>query len=192
MSDADLVDTIIHETTHATIYIKSQADFNERLAVFVGFVGAEKFYTEKEGPDSKTVQQLKLENEDGKLFSRFLTEEIQTLEQFYKNLKASSAAEPEKLTQKNQALESMVNRYKTNVVPKMKTRAYAEIFHTTPNNARLIALKTYYQDLSDFERAYAKLNRDFPKFLDFCKSLAKSDNPERDLKALSGYDPHAE
>jgi len=43
----DLVNTIIHETVHATIYIKNNADFNERLATFIGNKGAELFYLKK-------------------------------------------------------------------------------------------------------------------------------------------------
>jgi predicted aminopeptidase len=42
--DHDLVNTIIHENVHATLYIKSEADFNERLAAFVGNIGTQYFY----------------------------------------------------------------------------------------------------------------------------------------------------
>jgi predicted aminopeptidase len=53
-TDYDLVNLIIHETVHATIYIKSEADFNERLATFFGDIGAELFFKSKEGDDSAT------------------------------------------------------------------------------------------------------------------------------------------
>ena len=62
-----LVNTIIHETVHATLYIKSSADFNERMAVFLGNKGTELFYQKKEGTDSKTLLQIKNENEDDKV-----------------------------------------------------------------------------------------------------------------------------
>ena len=39
-SDYDMVNTIIHETVHTTIYIKSNANFNERLASYLGDLGA--------------------------------------------------------------------------------------------------------------------------------------------------------
>jgi predicted aminopeptidase len=60
-SDHYLVETIIHETVHATIYIKDNADFNEQLASFLGAKGAEKFYLKHEGPDSKTLKNIKKE-----------------------------------------------------------------------------------------------------------------------------------
>lgn len=50
--DHDLVNTIIHEITHTTIYIKNNSDFNEQLAVFIGNKGTELFYKDLEGPDS--------------------------------------------------------------------------------------------------------------------------------------------
>ena len=46
-SDYDLVNTIIHETVHATIFIKNQADFNERLATFVWDLGAQLFFQKR-------------------------------------------------------------------------------------------------------------------------------------------------
>ena len=42
--DEDLVNLIIHESVHATLYVKSSADFNERMAVFLGNKGTEAFY----------------------------------------------------------------------------------------------------------------------------------------------------
>ncbi len=56
-SDSDLVETVIHETTHATLYIKSNADFNERLATFVGIKGMQQFYQEREGQNSPVIAQ---------------------------------------------------------------------------------------------------------------------------------------
>jgi predicted aminopeptidase len=187
MRDVDLVDTIIHETTHATVFVKSRADFNERLATFVGMVGAEKFYFEKEGPDSETVKHLRLENEDGKKFSAFFTVELKVLDEIYRKLRdpSSTLSDAQKISAKQSGLKAMVDRFQRDVVPSMQTSAYKEILRGSPNNARLISLKTYYQDLSDFEAAYEKFDRDFSKLLEFCKSLAKSDDPEKDLKLVT-------
>ena len=83
MRESDFVNVIIHETVHATIYIKSQADFNERLATFLGDLGAEMFYFKREGEGSPTVKQTRLENADGKLFSKFITQELKELRAWY-------------------------------------------------------------------------------------------------------------
>lgn len=46
--DSDLVNLIIHESVHATLFIKSSVDFNEQLASFVAQIGTQKFYLAKE------------------------------------------------------------------------------------------------------------------------------------------------
>jgi predicted aminopeptidase len=66
----DLVNTIIHEIVHTTIYIKNNADFNEKLAVFIGAKGSEMFYRDLEGEHSKTLELIKNENADDVLFAK--------------------------------------------------------------------------------------------------------------------------
>src|SRR6185295_19409025 len=48
-SDGDLASLIIHETVHATIYVRDSSDFNENLASFIGDRGAEIFLARKFG-----------------------------------------------------------------------------------------------------------------------------------------------
>jgi hypothetical protein len=38
-------------------------------------------------------------------------------------------------------------------------------------------------DLSDFQKLYEKKNHDYKATLDFCKSLEKTEDPEKALKA---------
>ena len=47
-----LVETVIHELVHATVFAKSQADFNESIATFIGEEGRVAFFAETEGPDA--------------------------------------------------------------------------------------------------------------------------------------------
>ncbi|HIJ58907.1 MAG TPA: hypothetical protein HPP41_04510, partial [Deltaproteobacteria bacterium] len=49
-STPDLVETILHEMTHTTIYLKGQGAFNEGVAVLVGKAGAFLFFQDVFGP----------------------------------------------------------------------------------------------------------------------------------------------
>jgi predicted aminopeptidase len=40
-SEGDLANLIIHEMSHATIFVKDSIEFNENLATFIGDRGAE-------------------------------------------------------------------------------------------------------------------------------------------------------
>ncbi|HMG91000.1 MAG TPA: aminopeptidase, partial [Chryseolinea sp.] len=52
-SEGDLANLIIHEMSHATIFVKDSVDFNENLATFIGDRGAEKFLISRYGEHSK-------------------------------------------------------------------------------------------------------------------------------------------
>jgi predicted aminopeptidase len=178
-SDEDLVNTIIHETVHTTLYIKSSADFNERMAVFLGGKGTEMFYLKKEGPPSPTLVKIKEENEDDKLFSEFITGELKRLGKWYK----AQTVHDENLRQAQ--FKKIQDDFVKDLSPKLKTRNYQNFTKIPLNNARLLVYQTYMQDLSDFQKLWDKVGHDFPKFIAACKTLEKSKHPEEDLKKLT-------
>lgn len=190
-SDYDLANTIIHETTHATLYIKSNADFNERLASFIGNIGADLFFTAIEGPSSSTVASARLEAEDEKLFSEFISRRIQTLKEWYESLRPTPAAESEEFLKKRQEkFRELSQGFETELAPKLQSerlreRLRSELNPDSLNNARLLLWKLYYYDLDDFERAYEKLGRDPKKFIEFAKTLESSKDPEVELRRFA-------
>jgi predicted aminopeptidase len=178
--DFDLVDTIIHETVHATLFIKAEADFNERLAVFLGNKGAELFYLKEEGADSPTLLRVKDESADDKLFSAWLGPELKDLEKWYNEMPESERTE-EKRTQR---LARLQENFKRDLLPKLKGDGYSKFTQVTMNNARLLVYRTYMQDLEDFEKLFQKTGRNFKAFLEECKKLQKVPEPTKALKEL--------
>lgn len=174
----DLVNTIIHESVHATLYIKSEADFNERMASFLGNKGMELYYKEKEGPNSPTLKQVEQENQDDKIFSSFITAELNELENWYNNLKPEERIE----TSREKKFEQIKERFRTEVLPQLKTKSWTQFEKWNLNNARLIVFKTYMKDLSDFESLFNLVGHDFEKFLSECKKLEEVKNPTEALK----------
>jgi predicted aminopeptidase len=179
--DADLVNTIIHESVHATLYIKHNADFNERLASFIGDVGSELFYLKKEGKDSPTLKQIRLENEDSIIFSNFISGEIKKLGEYYKTLPASERKEE----LRDQSFNTIKDRFNTQIKPILKTNSYAKFEKTKLNNARLLLYKTYSEDISDFKTLLTKSNNDLKVFIERVKTLESSSDPMKDLKELA-------
>lgn len=177
--DHDLVNTVIHEIVHTTVYIKNSADFNERLAVFIGGKGTEMFYKKLEGPDSATVKLIKLENEDDKLFSDFISVQIKNLEAWYK----SNSEQNEKIRQEQ--FEKIKTAFKNEVSAKIKAGSYQKFTEQKINNATLGLLRTYLEDLSDFEILYSKCNENMDLFIEKIKTLEKSKDPVEDLKKLN-------
>ena len=195
-TDYDLVNTIIHESVHATLYIKSKADFNERLASFIGGVGADLFFKEREGATSPTVAANKIEIEDEAKFSKFISAEIDGLKKWYEEKATAIASDDVRVRAKffedrTSRLAEITKHYESTLRPSIKSERYAKILAreldpATLNNARLLAWKLYVYDMSDFERAYKALGEDPKKLIEFAKSLAKEADPEAKLKDVAG------
>jgi predicted aminopeptidase len=177
-SEHNLVNTIIHESTHATIFIESNADFNERLASFIGNKGTELFYAQEEGKDSLILELIKSENSDENLFSTFITGEIKLLENYYKNTTTKDELERQK------QFQNIKDKFQKEIKPHLKTSLYKNFDSINLNNARLLLFKTYVEDLSDFEKLFTLADNNIDTFFIKIKTLEKSKDPTSDLKKL--------
>jgi predicted aminopeptidase len=175
--DADLVELIIHESVHATLYIKSQAEFNERLATYIGQLGAEKYFTAKEGKDSPTVKRIRLAREDQKLFSAFLSRQLKALEKWYQDHRDKVTPES-----KAERLKRIQRDFDSELKPRLRTEDFNRALSGELNNAVLVGYKTYNMDLTDFERLYDKLDGDIGTLITYCKNLEKEKDPAKALK----------
>lgn len=178
-SDHDLVNLIIHETVHATIFIDGQADFNERLATFIANQGTHLFYLEKEGPESATLKQIQLENKDTQIFSDFISQEIKSLRKWYQQNEGQLSLE-----KKQQRLAEIKKRFANDIQPRLKTSQFDYFKDFTLNNASLLSYETYFVDLSNFEKLFVHLENDFSALLAYCKNLENSENPQQELETF--------
>lgn len=174
----DLVNTIIHELVHTTIYIKNNSDFNERLAVFIGAKGTEMFYKDLEGENSKMLETIKNDNEDEFLFGQFISQEINLVKDWYKNNSQSNDE------QRQIRLNEILNSFNTKLKPKLKTNSYSRFTNEKMNNARLGMFKTYMENLDEFDKIYEKYDKNLLRFIEAVKTLESSKDPTKDLKML--------
>ncbi len=182
--DHDLVNTIIHETVHATLYIKSEADFNERLATFIGNKGTEMFYRKREGDASSTLGVIRRDNEDEQKFSAFISDEIGRLKAWYEQQKGNAIPESERRIR----LEEIQLRFRQQLRGSLEGNHYKRFETGEINNARLLTYQLYLEDLSDFEAMYVKLGSNFDAFLKFCKDLERVETPAQYLAAEAHRD----
>lgn len=85
-SMGDLANLIIHEMSHATIFVKDSVTFNENLASFIGDEGARKFLADTYGPHSEELLTYLREQEDEQLYYEHILRGADTLSLFYNNL----------------------------------------------------------------------------------------------------------
>ncbi len=58
--DGELVETVIHELVHATVFVESAADFNEGVATFVGQEGAVRFFAARDGEVAAAAERQRI------------------------------------------------------------------------------------------------------------------------------------
>lgn len=90
---------IIHELTHGAIYIKSDAEFNENLATFIGNEGAKQYLLHAYGPKSNEYELYIHNLNDIELFTSNVLEMRNAIEALYQNMQDSLSIE-EKRTNK--------------------------------------------------------------------------------------------
>ncbi len=178
--DHDLVETLIHELFHATIFVKDATDFNERLANFVGIKGAIEFYKKLEGESSPTVQKILVEMHDELLFSQFITTEVKDLENWYLEKAKPGAprlAEGDRLDR----LKMIQKKFSEDIRPQI-SQEFRKDFETAElNNAKLLLFKLYENDPGQLETLFKKLNQDLSKFIEFLKSFHSEEDLKRGL-----------
>ena len=166
-NEGQLAELIIHEMTHATIYLKSSVDFNENLASAVGETGAEKFLSSKYGKNSSQLETYKNEQEDYNLFAGHMLAGTKLLDSLYKLINDKPEFEKAKL--KNEMIEGIVTSLDTisfhNV--RYKTRFSKD---DMPNNAYFLSFVRYDAQKDEMKRELQnKFNGKIKSYLDSLK-----------------------
>ncbi|HEY9897690.1 MAG TPA: aminopeptidase [Pantanalinema sp.] len=167
-----LANTIIHELTHGTVFLKGEASFNEGFATFVGNQGGIGFMRERYGADSAEARYAEGMVRDERKFTAFL----QTLGARLRELYASSRTPAEKLAEREKVFAEA--RAQFALIP-FETDHNAWFGKATLNNAFLMTLLTYQSNADRFEKVYERLGRDLPAMVQFFRDrVAKQPDPE--------------
>jgi predicted aminopeptidase len=165
-SDAALTNLILHEMTHATIYVKGHTDFNEQVATFVGNQGAVDFLSEWYGPGSSEVEEALAYQSDDLLFSQWIDQACRRLSGFY----AREIPREEKLKGREDIFRSIQEQFKETEV-QFKTGTYAGFEKVELNNAVLLAHRQYLHRLEKFETLYQNLGGNLSKVIGYLKNI---------------------
>ena len=186
-STPDLVETILHEMTHTTIYLKGQGTFNEGLAVLVGKVGAFLFFEQVFGPSHPFTQQAKASIEDERLFSSFMAHLMDELELLYE----SSLSYREILARREAAFTRSLETFK-DYEDVFKTDRFARFGHKPLNNAYILAVGLYHRHFNLFEAVLKKRGGSIRDMLLFLKALSKENGDTlKNMQVwLQGPEPH--
>jgi len=169
---------IFHELAHTVLFFKGHIDFNERFAEFVARQATLSFYQNREGAHLKKVQSLINNWRDELIFSSFMVDEYEKLNQWYKENKGHITAE-----QKENRIKEIQNRFLQNIQNQLSTNHYDYFPKIELNNARLLSYRSYNFKMDEFEKLFhsPKINKNIKAFIDFCFQFQSSPDPEKAL-----------
>lgn len=140
-SEGDLANLIIHEMSHATIFVKDSIEFNENLATFIGDRGAEQFLMYKYGLNSKEYISYLQEDEDYLKFVDHMLRGAKVLDSLYGSMKASDPIDQKRVLKEN-TIRKIVDALDTLTLALTKHPS-SRFKKTLPNNAYFMNFRQY-------------------------------------------------
>ncbi|MEP6737944.1 MAG: aminopeptidase [Chryseolinea sp.] len=140
-SEGDLANLIIHEMSHATIFVKDSIDFNENLATFIGDRGTEKFLIDTYGEESAPYRTYIEEDKDYIKYVGHMLRGAKSLDSLYKTMhETDSLATKERL--KKDAIAKIVNKLDTLSLD-LTVNPSSRFKNRLPNNAYFMNFRQY-------------------------------------------------
>jgi predicted aminopeptidase len=173
-----LADLIIHETLHATVYLKSQSQFNEELAEFVGSEGARLYIEKTFGPDSPEYRRIGDSEADNAVFLGFVRGLIAELDGVYQG----ETGREEKLRRKEEIISAAKLRFEASYDDEYRGESYRGFPRLVVNNAYLELYRLYYAEDRFFQDLYERSGRDLPRFIAVAKTISPRGDPRLQLE----------
>lgn len=186
--DVSIVNTVLHELFHRTLWIPGQVDFNESLANFVGLEGAIQFYSmihencaageidsryETACLDAeKNLEKARSDREFALELSHESEHAFQALEKHYNSEKSSQ----EKISERDEIYKESLSK----LIAKYPQIQVIQRLH----NAKLMEIRLYHKNLSDFETLFFKSEKNWGVFISALKEFIDKD-PWQSLENLN-------
>ncbi|MCZ6871909.1 MAG: aminopeptidase [bacterium] len=179
--DFTLINTIIHELLHQTVWIKGNVSFNESLANFIGEKGTIAYLARRYGETSAELQHYRDMRADAAVFRAYMRALIDRLETLYQ-----LPLSVEEKRKRREPLFAAAKRNYSTVFPQMKTTYYRRYFERqTLNNAVLLSFRRYNRNMSYFDDTLAAHGGDLRRMIAYFKTLRADQLPERFAQAGS-------
>jgi len=163
-----LVETILHELTHTTIYVKDQGAFNEGIANLIGLVGARQFLEAHYGPFHPLSLEAQDIIEDERLFSSFIASLMEELKALYN----SPISYQEKLIRREQIFERALESFER-LKDRLKTNRFTFFGDSGLNNAYLLAISLYHEHFLLFDAVYKRNGDSVKETLKYFQALSE-------------------
>lgn len=168
----ELVATVIHEILHNTLFVRGHVDFNESLAEFVGYHGAELFFRSR--GDTLHASRAAARWRDELVLERFW----QHLEERLSRVYGSNAPPRTILEERAVVFREAQDQMRGPLAEELRTISGKRMAERPLNNAVLLAQRVYGTGLDRFDRMLAQEGGDLKKTIaDLKAKVATRDDP---------------
>ena len=172
--ESELVETLVHELVHRTVYARNAADFNEGIATFVGQEGMIQFFETRDGPSSASALRARSLVADDRAISAALEDARRRVEGLYRTESAGPKREAARAAIEADARVALAGLALTTQDPRALAR------EVQLGDACLALEGTYTRDLSHYAQALVR-SGDLPTLIVRAKQAALSADPRRTL-----------
>ena len=174
-SDGALVETLLHELVHATVFVASEADFNEGVASFVGEEGSVRFFAETAGAEAATRERERVTD------ARRLASALLAFRREVEGLYASETRPDERAAQRAEAeVRARAAIARLAFVTRDPVRLAADL---RLSDACLALTRTYAADVDGYVATLAALEGSLPQFITRLREAAETKDPRAALLA---------
>lgn len=183
--EPELVNLILHELTHATLFLPGKIDFNESFASFVADVATLKYLEAELGADSPVLRETRRRYADRSQYQQFMHALYMRLDSVYKG----GSSEAEKRKQRAAVLDALPEQWAA--VPFESSR-YQHRKAPRPTNPDLLQFRRYSGEQALFARVLERHGGSLQRFFETFRTVARSsEDPSLALKRLAGEGPGA-
>jgi len=176
--ELDIVETVIHELAHATVFSAGQGAFNEGLATFIGTQGRRQFVRERFGADSAVARRSDALDDDDDAWRRAMAALAFDLRVLFAQRGTLSGAAL--VEQKTAIFQRHQRHWQDEVAPTLFSVRLRQA-RLPENNAELAAVGLYSLRQHLYADAFAACGEDWRCFLSLLRTAAAAPEPESSL-----------
>ncbi len=166
--EAGLAGLIIHELTHATIFLHDSVEFNENLATFISAYGTLLYLKDKYGESSERYRKYSALMDDREKYTRYILHSCALLDSLYKGFSPS-----ESLQRKDSLKQELIG----NIVQNLDTVSFSVRYRGRdffpdglPNNTYFMSFLRYHGLQPVFrEQFFKQFSGNLPSYIQYLK-----------------------
>lgn len=172
--DARIVEVVLHEMTHATVYLPGHTEWNESLATVVGVDGAAAFFAARGDQSQLAVLRADADarEADQEKFARFLEPVVEKLEHLY----ASTALSRADKLRRRQTIFAAARAQFLRLFPPPPGHHPGAFVQQPLNNAVLLSFAVYHRSTPAHRALLTRMHGDLRAFIALCKHAVEDES----------------